>query len=302
VTQRCTAEAGFTLIELMVAGAILTVVISQAMAVFIVQQQNFITQARVLDIQEDARLVAEMMILDTRMAGFMVPVRVGAASIDGGTGGSDTFCVSAASVINDSVLAGTTGRFDRASLSALLGGSQSTVALVSADMDIDGDGTPDFTVDKGIIISGDTQSHCARITAVTSGSVTFTPATPAGLSIAITGARAGPALIYEVSGSGLRRNNLLISSQIEDIQVEFAVDSNDNGQIESSEFPVHDLNGFDTGLIRGIQVSVLARVATEDPDFIGVGRQAVANRTASGTSDGFRRRLVTVISVPRNLQ
>ena len=295
------AEMGFTLIELLIAGLILTVVISQAMAVFIGQHQNFLTQGRVLDVQEDARLVAEMMMLDARMAGFMVPTRVGMASIDGGNGGADTLCVSDAGAISDSVLTNAIDRFDRATLSADLGDGETLVNLVPADMDIDGDGTDDFVVNKGIIISGGTQSHCARITAVTASTVTFTPATPTGLAIAAVGARAAPALIYEVSGSGLLRNTLLISPQVEDVQIEFAVDANDDGVIDGAEFPVHDLDGSDTSLIRGIQLSVLARVTIEDPDFTGSGRQKVANHLASGTPDGYRRRLATLVSAPRNL-
>ena len=106
------------MIELMIAGAILTIVITQAMAVFVSQQQNFMTQERVLDIQEDARLVAEMMILDTRMAGFMVPTRVGLTSTDGGTGGADTICISDPGVISDSTIVDATSPFDRASPSA----------------------------------------------------------------------------------------------------------------------------------------------------------------------------------------
>ena len=101
--------------------------------------------------------------------------------------------------------------------------------------------------------------------------------------------------------TSLRRNNLLISTQVEDIQIQYAVDANDDGQIGDSEFPVDDLDGSDTDLIRGLELSVLTRAAIEDPGFSGPGRQAVANHTASGTSDGYRRRRVSILAVPRNL-
>ena len=239
--------------------------------------------------------------MDIRMSGFMVPVIVGISSIDGGTDAADVLCSSDSSVINLSSLDEANARFDRAKLTSNLGAAANTVALAPADMDIDRDGNNDFAVNRGIIVAGGTKSHCARITGVTTSSVTFEPRTPAGFSVTTTGGRAIPASIYEVSGSGLRRNTLLISSQVEDIQVEFAVDADGDGQIEAGEFPIHDLDGFDVSLIRGVQLSVLTRTLADDQRLSGPGRQAVANRSAAGTADGYRRRLATVIVAPRNL-
>jgi len=45
---------------------------------------------------------------------------------------------------------------------------------------------------------------------------------------------------------------------------------------------------------------VLTRSDSEDADVAGPGRQALANRTA-GAPDGFRRRLVSVTTTPRNM-
>ena len=294
-------SAGFTLIEMMIAIAVVGIVTSQVLAIFSSQHRTYIAQERVVSIQEDARLVAEMILMDIRMAGLLVPVTSGISSIDGGTSAADVLCSSDASVFSTSSFAEATARFDRAGLTSDLGATQNTVALASADMDIDGDGTNDFAVNRGIIIAGGTKSHCARITAVTTSSVTFTPSTPPGFSVTTTGGRAVPASIYEVSGSGLRRNALLISSHVEDIQVEFAVDTDGNGQIDGGEFPIHDLDGSDVSRIRGVQLSVLTRTLSSDQDLLGPGRQAVANRAASGTADGYRRRLATVIAAPRNL-
>ena len=298
---RPSVRAGFTIIEMMISIAVVGIVTSQIMAVFTSQHRTFVAQERVVGIQEDARLAADMILMDVRMSGFMVPVVAGISSVDGGTSAADVLCSSDSSVISAASLAGATGRFDRAKLTSDLGASQSTVALAPADMDIDGDGNNDFAVNRGIIIAGGTKSYCARITAVTANSVSFTPGTPAGFSVTTTNGRAVPASIYEVSGSGLRRNALLISSQVEDIQVEFAVDSDGDGQIGVGEFPIHDLDGSDVSRIRGVQLSVLTRTLANDPQLAGPGRQAVANRTASGTADGYRRRLARVIAAPRNL-
>ena len=49
------------------------------LAVFSSQQQGYIGQKRMLDTQEDARLVGDMIFADIRMAGFMIPT-VGGSS------------------------------------------------------------------------------------------------------------------------------------------------------------------------------------------------------------------------------
>jgi hypothetical protein len=116
-----------------------------------------------------------------------------------------------------------------------------------------------------------------------------------------TGAVAVPAVVYELTNSELRRNNVALSSQVEDIQVEFGVDANGDGQIGTGEFPLHSLAGNDPALVRTVRLSILTRTAREDAQFSGSGRGAVANRDAAGTDDAFQRRLVTVTAAPRNL-
>ena len=113
--------------------------------------------------------------------------------------------------------------------------------------------------------------------------------------------RAVPAIVYELVGAGLTRNTLPLSGQVEDFQVEYGVDVNDDGQLAGSEFPLHGMNGRDASLVRRVRLSVLTRTVSEDPALSGAGRQAVANRNASGTPDAFRRRLVTGTVAPRNL-
>jgi hypothetical protein len=110
-----------------------------------------------------------------------------------------------------------------------------------------------------------------------------------------------PAIFYARTSAGLIRNSLVVSRQVEDLQVEYAVDGDDDGQISGGEFPIHGLSGQNPGLMRGMRLSVLTRTIIEDPNITGSGRQAVANRSASGTADAYRRRLVTVSVAPRNL-
>ena len=130
-------------------------------------------------------------------------------------------------------------------------------------------------------------------------SIGFTPGTASGFPALTT--RAVPATIYQLTGSGLERNKQLLTSQVEDVQVEFGLDSNGDGVIAGGEFPVHDISGANASRIRLVRLSVLTRTAREDPAITGPGRQKVANRNASGAPDAYRRRLAVLRAAPRNL-
>ena len=98
------------------------------------------------------------------------------------------------------------------------------------------------------------------------------------------------------------RSGVLLSAEVEDLQVEFAVDANENHTIEEpAEFPIHILAGFDPALIRRAQVTVITRSRTADPQFRSPGLPAAGNRVA-GLPDQFRRRSFTAMTVPRNLE
>jgi Tfp pilus assembly protein PilW len=73
----------------MLALLILAVVTGQVLAMASAQLRTHTDHERVLDAQEDSRLVTDSMLLDLRMAGFMVPTFAGVSSVDGGTGAAD---------------------------------------------------------------------------------------------------------------------------------------------------------------------------------------------------------------------
>jgi prepilin-type N-terminal cleavage/methylation domain-containing protein len=299
--MRRVSTAGFTTIELMVALGIMAVVTVQVLAVMTSQQQTYYSQKRVIEVQQDARLISDMMVRDVRMAGFMVPTLAGISSRDGLTTGSDTLCTSDAATLDDTQVANANARFDGAPLTSDLNGGLGSVAIASADMDIDGDTANDFAPGSGIIISDGADNHCARVLTVNATDITFTPSTPGGFVANTPAARALPAVIYEHTGSNLTRNNELISPQVEDFQVEFHVDADDNGVISGGETTwIHGLTA-NTDRVREVRLSVLTRTAQADPLMNGNGRQGVANRNGAGARDQFRRRLVTVRVAPRNM-
>ncbi len=294
-------EYGFSLPELLVAMIILAIVVSQALLAFTTQHRLYVGQGRVLDIQQDARLVMEMMVGDVRMAGFLVPEENAITGIDGGAAGPDILCVSDPAVMADAEVDAAKSAFEAATLQANLGAAASQVTLTAAEMDIDGDGDNDFAIGAGIILSDGTTHHCARITGFPGTAVQFTPITPAGFVLAAGTGVAVPAVIYEIAAGGLRRNNSLLSAQVENLQIEYAVDLDDDGSIGAGEFPVHVVTGTDPTLIRGVQISVLTRTSMEDPANRGSWMPAAGNHNA-GAPDSFLRRRFTASAVPRNLR
>ena len=244
-----------------------------------------------------------MIVSDVRMAGFMVPTLAAISSRDGTNVGSDTLCTSDPAALDDAQVQAAAARFDGASLLADLNAGATTVNFAANEMDIDGDGdvTNDFSPGSGVIISDGADNHCARIQSMTTTSITFTPATPGGFVADTPGARVIPAVIYEHSGSDLRRNNELISPQVDDFQVEYHVDTDGNGVISGGEDTwVHGLTA-NADRVREVRLSVLTRTSLEDPLMNGNGRPGVANRDPSGIPDQLRRRLVTVRVAPRNM-
>ena len=296
---------GFTLIEMMIALALMAIVTAQVLMLFTTQHKVYVVQDRTLEVQQNARLVTGLVLADIRMAGFLVPAIAGIASVDGGPNDTDILCTSDPSVMAESEITDANGRFDRARLQLALGGNAGSVTLVASTMDLDGDTNDDFAANRGIIISDGANSHCARIEAVGGNVVSFTPDTPAGFNAGTADSRAVPAVVYEIAAGDLLRNGAPLAPGIENLQVEFGVDADGDRQIETGtvppEFPVHDLIGWDPSEIRSVRLSVIARAPSEDPEFTGTGMPAAGNHVA-GAADGFVRRRFTSTVYPRNLR
>lgn len=298
-TDRTTA--GFTLIEILIALAIFGIVIAQAFAVFGAQHVTYAGTERSIEIQQDSRLLTNAVLNDIRMAGYMVPRQVGIGSVDGGNAAPDSICVSDPNVIADSRVAGALDRFEGATNSLNIGPSATgSISLSAGSQDIDGDGNNDFAIDAGIILASTTRQHCAKITNIAGNVITFVPSTPPGFTIAALAGTAAPAIFYEVVGTDLERNGFRLTSGVEDLQIEFGVDTNGDGQLTGAEFPIHDLASVDASAIRSTRLSVLTRTDRQDDEGMANNRPAAGNRTA-GADDSFRRRRITSTVVPRNL-
>jgi prepilin-type N-terminal cleavage/methylation domain-containing protein len=342
-------ERGFSLMELMVALIILGVITSQMFIVLSTQKEVATTQVRDLDLQESARLIADMIAFDARNGGMMVPREAAVSAVDGGDVDPDRFCTAATDyfrVRDDPVWNNQESRFD----------SIPTVDLadpqhpVLTDLDVDDDlpandwnpgGDPNNVPEVGIIIAqtDGRGSHCARV--VAQNALTFTLATGHAPQVASTPTAgkltlqttpykmiAVPAVVYELedadgTGSGtlssLRRNGKVMSTEVEDLQIEFWVDTlggqTPNGVVDPNEFPIHNLKnlaappagspaGAPLSTIRNLRISLVARSLSADEGGAQIKRHTrpgLANRDAATASDEFTRRIYTISVLPRNL-
>jgi prepilin-type N-terminal cleavage/methylation domain-containing protein len=305
--MRARSDAGYTLIELIVAVAVLGILTAQLFVVFNTQRKVFVNNERVLDVQEDARLVMDLLVNETRMAGYMVPQVAGISSRDGGTGAPDALCVSDPSALDDAVVRSANDRFRRARIATFVAGGATITLTTAAELNVDADtgATIDFEEGQGIVIADGNRSHCATITDVdvAAGQITFDPVIADPSLFNVGNSRAAPAVIYEIDGSGLTRNGMLMSAEVEDLQVEYGVDVDANDFMDPnapSEWPLDDLDAVPSARIRAVRLTVVTRTSQNDPEYNGPGLPASANRTA-GAPDGFRRRRFVASVLPRNL-
>jgi len=297
--RRTVRRRGYSLVEVMVAVVVMGLVTAQLLLAFSQQHTSSLEQERTIEIQEEARIITDLILSDLRMSGFMVPQFAAVASLDGGTNASDTLCVSDATIIDESVLPTASSRFPGAEILTSFSGSTSSVVLSAASLDIDSDGDDDFSVGGGLLIATGTASHCGVITDITGSTITFTPAT-AGSFSATTDDVVVPAIVYRVNGTTLTRDSIVLSDQIEDLQARFGVDADGNGTVEGAEFPIDDLTGQPFERIENVRVFVTARDLRGEDGFAGQ-LAAVANRVA-GSADSFKRRRISGDMQLRNAQ
>jgi prepilin-type N-terminal cleavage/methylation domain-containing protein len=186
----------------------------------------------------------------------------------------------------------------------------------------------DFALDHGIIVANGTRDpngnwlpsdtnrmvFCARVRQVTGNTVVIDTSLPSQFT-APRLLTAVPAIIYEIgpdpinpAQTALLRNNVAITTQIEDLQVQYWVDSAPtNGSIDGNEWPLDRLDGQDTARIRRVRIYALGRTQVEQAaggDGTALARHhhpGMANRIAGTQYDNFEREVFVASVLPRNL-
>ena len=313
-----TQRHGFSLIELLVAMALMGVVILYMMQSFTTQHRTYVLVDQVTEAQQNLRAVSELLENDVRAAGFLVPKGAGVCGIDRTTA-PDTLFVSNADVIRtvDSLatvdvnkVAGNLGAPVTVAAGTTLSGASQVLNLTQNWVDVAADGS-DFAIGAGVILvdTNDTnvRAACGVITAINGNNVTVdmgpTTLGPTGVYSQVL---AIPAHVYTVNApagapSQLLRDGLALASDIEDLQVAYFVDANSNRVIDAGEYQgdgtaanysAANVNGSQ---IRELRVDLVMATRDDDPNQLfreGSG-QATENRTAASVAgtDGRRRRV-----------
>ncbi|MCG8591578.1 MAG: PilW family protein [Proteobacteria bacterium] len=304
------SQRGLTLIELMVAVGLLGVVLAMAVRALGDNQRAFLVVDESLQAQQNARVLVGLLESDLRQSGYMMPPGATACGLDETTA-PDVLFVSAVDrlrtvdQLTENLLDADLG----ADVSGLAfpvaaGSRQFTVDSLALDIAADGG---DFVEGAGVILidaaAAFGNTTCGVIEDITGLQITanlvsgFAPG--AGADVV-----AVPAHVYAVDGNGrFTRNGQVVADNVEDFQVAYFFDLNDNRQVEAGEY-FGDGIGTDyaasspsiTGAaLREVRVNVVVVTSTPDPsnEYQSGQPQATENRTVVNTPDGFRRRTVT---------
>lgn len=280
-------ESAFSLVELMMAAAILGIAMIYLTATFTTTHKTSVTVEQVSEAQQNLRVVSELMERDLRLAGYLVPRHAAVCGVDTTTA-PDTLIVSNTDVLrlvneletlNPEAMSGELGaRVNGVGVGTTIGGSNQTLLLQQSWLDVQADGA-DFAVGGGIIVvnRGDAngRSACGVITAFSPGS----PGFPNGATLTVDflsgsigpmsppiDVVAVPAHAYQITpanaGTGapaqLRRNGVLIANDVEDLQLGLYFDTDDDRIIDPGEFR------GDNGEMVGDGVAVPYDAATSD--------------------------------------
>ena len=316
-------NSGFTIIELMIASAILAIVMVFTMQTFTVNNRTYVKIDSVVDTQQSVRAVTSILERDLRHAGMMVPEGAAVCGVDN-DGAPDLLYISDHTATNP---ANAIGFFDGARIqggvSDVTGNPWLTLDTLVIEpgtpdpsYDTDGNGVNDSDFNKnggGVIIVDmmnlDRGSVCGIVEDVNLGTnqIKVLPKT-AGLG-PLTGAyalTAVPALEYRIDTARLYRNNLLLANGIEDLQIVYFLDTNGNNTVQAGELRGDSATDYlaatsNASFLRWVRLNIVARTRSEDERFTQGFFQATENRDPVPGQDGFRRRVYTAIVRMRNV-
>jgi len=324
-TRAIRRRGGFSLLELMITMGVLAIISVYLMQTFTVNNRTYSALDQTIEAQQAMRAVADLMERDVRHAGMMVPEGAAVCGVDS-TSAPDTLYVSdheAVDPSDDSV------SYTGIDIQGAVTGVSGTVTLTldsllvepnapsrpAYDTNADGTDDSDFQVGGGFIAMDlDNPARgvvCGRVTAVntTNDQVTVV-ATSANLG-AVGGGTPDliivPAIEYRLDGTTLLRNDTVIAKDVEDLQVAYFFDINEDNLIASSEGRgVSGGTNYSSGalnveLLREVRLNFVTRTRLQDTQFAAGAFQNKENRVAIAGSDGFHRRVHTGSVMPRNL-
>jgi len=331
-------QRGFTLVELMMAAALLGVLLTGVFHAFGTTNERYVVVDQVTEAQQNLRGIAEMMERDIRRAGYLVPGQTAACAHDRIDAPDALFLSDADAIrpIDDlstnapELLVGALG-VDVVALTST--SVQVSGGAATPDLQVDGGATTGFVAGGGVILADredpEGRVACATIVSIADDTLTvdFGPSAHA-TAIGSGDLVAVPAIAYRVQPataldpSQLLRNGLVLAHDVEDLQLVFFFDANSDGvrdiasevfgtQGAAGTYPPAPGAGLDMRSLREVEVSVVTVTRDDAPgdgylDASGNPTlsqgQRTANRSASLTPPDRRLRRIHTTSIRlRNL-
>lgn len=309
-------QSGFSLLEMVIAFTILAIVVTAVLQRFVVENRTYSVTDQVIEAQQNLRVVAWLLERDARMTGFMVPEAASLCGIDNAAGPDSVWFSDADAIDPNGQQRNALGAEVQSGYFNSIGTHSLNVDDVILDgvpfYDTDGDtvADADFAINGGAILvdldDPDQGTACGVVRNVAAGRVDvefetqFTPSPSPRLLLV-------PAHVYEVDLTGpdpvLRRNQRLLATDVEDLQLAFFFDRDGDGVIDDPDqatgelpgaeggAPVYAASAWDNRDLREVQVNLVTRTRADDPTFDDGQVQTTGNRVAPALQDGFRRRV-----------
>jgi type IV pilus assembly protein PilW len=317
---------GFTLIEVMAAVVIFSIVLTAVFATFTFQAQSYTTQSRVAEMQQNLRIALDTLQRDIRMAGYGISSDItvdptggtttvamrGFYSADGGEGAPDGIYILYTYDVDNTVAA---------LAPTLTTGAWTAMNTPTTAVGVTPGTGSRFSVGDLVILSNSTSADLYQVTAKDNNNITF------GNTKAINtnGHNAVPAHYYD-TGSKVSRARFIryyidntvaahptlmvsmvggtasqpLSEDIEDLQFQYGVAATSSNPLVSSV--VDNMSVTQLLLIRRVQLSIIARSEVFEKGWSGQ-RMNIGNRTGTAPADQYRRRVVDNVAIDlRNLR
>ncbi len=340
----CRNDNGYTLAELIIAITISLILIAGSYATYISQNRSFVIQESVSEVNTQSKIAQDMIVNDIKGAGFGIPQDMNIDPVNGLTTvitpADRTIAPDAVTIVGGFRTVGTLWPIgvepgSACPLTIPLGTTQ--VRLIYS-----GTNVPNLTDKRFLSIDGVDfvrVAGCTITNGVCDSANTITLDRPLTMDFPLIdidgdGFCDAGRPVYLVEDTSycvdanatlrrIRRNANLnnctgiatsdddaIAENVEDFQLVYAVDANNDGQtddvngnglLDGGDF-VNGVAVADPATIRAIRVNTLARSDRPDTNYTGQGNPpaAIENRILAQTNDSFRRRWWQTIVTMRN--
>ena len=333
-------EGGFTMVELLIAMAVASIVAMSGFALFSQSNWSYQVQENVGEAQQNARVAMDRIVRDIRTAGFGLPKTSYTISFPDGAGtidfdspitvsdsstGPDTITILGIGFEAGDLVPVAENQNKKGDSYICYSPTTSAEKILNADGSIDDtrkyvnvDGTFYATLKTGEPLEACGSGKKLYLDSppnlkadFNSGTVYIIQAVEYSIATDLTGCSAANPCLASEDFSALRgTGRQLLAENIEDIQFAYGLDDGDDGVLDSA---IDCATGASATLgfkcsplsteeddIRAVRVTLSARTRNKDPKGATFTRPAIENHPESDPPDNYRRRVLTKVVKLRN--